>query len=870
MAHHSLANEHLDLVARQVEIAPSWLLRWIVPRGRGGRGSALPWVLLLLLLLSTLGEAAHCFGADASVGRRIRNGSLCTRSVPGSGRQGVGSGSIARSCRSSPGRYGATIRRTSFGIPHITADDYGSLGFGQGYAIAEDHLCTLADQIVKVRSERARFFGRGENDRHLNSDLAYLAIGLRDRAKAALASEPTEVRDLVEGYAAGYNAYLAEVGADGVKGFCRGEPWVRPISALDLQTYIFDLTVLASSRYLIDFIAAAKPPDGVVQAASRARPFDLGIEQPVELGSNGWAIGGDRSATGRGMLVANPHFAWTGELRFWESHLVIPGELDVYGGSLLGLPGVAIGFNQQVAWTQTFTASRQFTIYSLDLVPGKPTSYFYDGRERRMTSKSFTVQVLENGSLTEVRRTFWSSHYGPIIDPSGLGWSTTRAYTFRDANIDNDSALAQYLAMNRARSLDDLKGAFSRINGVPCFNTVATDRTGRAWYIDSSAVPDLSDEAIAAWQAAVASDFLTGLFDGQGVTLLDGSDSTFEWVRSRGARDPGVVPYARMPQLERRDYVFNANDSYWLANANEPLTGFSPLFGAAETGRSPRTRMNALLLEDPGSDGVFTLEELQDRLLSNRSLTAELLVDEIVARCTGAPPVSVDGQVVDVAAACDALAGWDRRFDVESRGALVFRALLAPFNWTDLLDAGLVFAKPFDPTDPLGTPSGLVPPDADGQDTVLEALARGVLRLADSGIPVDAPLGDWQFALRGGAPIPLHGGESDTEGTANIVSPFLIPFLTSLEPMDLETGDGTGYPTIFGSAFNLTMAFTDEGPVAEAILAYGQSGDPSSPHFSDQTRLFSEKRWRPVLFTEDQIASDPELVVRTVGGARRP
>src|SRR5690348_13986867 len=48
-------------------------------------------------------------------------------------------------------KYTAKIKRTSYGIPHITADNYGSLGFGQGYAFAQDHVCTLADQILKVR-----------------------------------------------------------------------------------------------------------------------------------------------------------------------------------------------------------------------------------------------------------------------------------------------------------------------------------------------------------------------------------------------------------------------------------------------------------------------------------------------------------------------------------------------------------------------------------------------------------------------------------------------------------------------------------------------------------------------------------------------
>ena len=66
--------------------------------------------------------------------------------------------------------YEATIRRTAYGIPHISARDFGSLGFGEGYALAQDHLCTLADQVVLAHGERAKFFGPGErNARALRS-----------------------------------------------------------------------------------------------------------------------------------------------------------------------------------------------------------------------------------------------------------------------------------------------------------------------------------------------------------------------------------------------------------------------------------------------------------------------------------------------------------------------------------------------------------------------------------------------------------------------------------------------------------------------------------------------------------------------------
>jgi acyl-homoserine-lactone acylase len=73
-----------------------------------------------------------------------------------------------------------------------------------------------------------------------------------------------------------------------------------------------------------------------------------------------------------------------------------------------------------------------------------------------------------------------------------------------------------------------------------------------------------------------------------------------------------------------------------------------------------------------------------------------------------------------------------------------------------------------------------------------------------------------------------------------------------------------GYPVSNGTSFIFDVEFTAEGPVAEALLTYGESGDPASPFFADQTAMFATKQWRPILFTPDEIASDPALREYTV------
>ena len=392
----------------------------------------------------------------------------------------------------SQSRYSAEIRRVSHGIPHITAKDMGSLGFGEGYAFAQDHLCSLADQVVKVRGERARYFGPGANDRNLNSDIAYRALGIYEQARSILQSIPKEEREMVEGYIAGYNQYLREVSAKGVKGWCSGNEWVFPITAEDLIAY--NQSIVVTSVNFADMIATATPPKS---ETARLEPVSF---PDFEQASNGWAIGSERSASGRGMLLANPHYPWVGANRFWEKHLVIPGQLDVYGVGLLGSPGVAIGFNRAVAWTHTVSAGKRFTLYTLDLAPGNPTRYIYDGKEREMTSKVINVDVRQSdNAIKTIERRVYFSHYGPILNLPGFGWTAKRAVTIRDANANNVLSRSQWLAMNRARSLEEFKRAHAEYNAMPWVNTIAVSSDGRAWYADTSATPNLKPAAIDAW-----------------------------------------------------------------------------------------------------------------------------------------------------------------------------------------------------------------------------------------------------------------------------------------------------------------------------------------------------------------------------------
>jgi acyl-homoserine-lactone acylase len=236
--------------------------------------------------------------------------------------------------------YDAEIIWTTHGVPHITAADWGGLGFGQGYACARDRLPTIADHILKVRGERSRFLGAGFADRHLNTDLGYRVLGIEGRAAAMAEAQSDRVRAMVAGYAAGYNEALSEFGTSHLPQWCVDAPWIRPISEDDLYRLYVDLCLMASGRNLVEYLGSATAPDSPGGPATPPEPPSDGeVVGESHLGSNGWALGAAATG-GPGMVMANPHFPWYGEGKLWECHLRIPGEIDVYGAALVGSPGV--------------------------------------------------------------------------------------------------------------------------------------------------------------------------------------------------------------------------------------------------------------------------------------------------------------------------------------------------------------------------------------------------------------------------------------------------------------------------------------------------------------------------------------------------
>ena len=723
--------------------------------------------------------------------------------------------------------FESTIRWTSYGIPHVKASDWKGLGYGFAYATARDAVCVIARDLIMVNGEQSRYFG--PEDGHLESDVFHNAILTGDRLSGYLSTQSARAAAFSRGYVAGYNRFLDDH-AGRLPAGCREAPWVRPMTDADMARLAIGVGIRYGLGRVQKEMAAAAPPTETDIAR-----VSTDFSQPAGFGSNAVAFGSALTASGRGLLFGNPHYPWHGSSRFHLIHLTLPGELDVMGVSLLTTSRVSIGFNRDIAWSHTVSTALRSTFYELSLHPDDPLRYRYGDGYRALEAVTVPVTGTDaGGAPVAVNHTVYFSHYGPVVESDSLPWTQEKAYSIRDVNLNNGQAAITYDALSRAASVADVEAAISH-QGVAWTNTIAADRHGKAFYADISVTPNVDAELLDRCRVT-----LEDVPDR--VVVLDGSRPDCEWRDDDRSSVPGALPAQDMPRLVRGDFVANSNDSYWLSNPKAPLEGFSPIIGEERTARSLRTRAGLNFIAEVSAAGRIDAADLAAMLGSHRNYGAELLLDDVLSLCTSdLSPVDLDGTPVDVRPSCDALAGWDRRMGVDSRGGHVWREF-----WRLARSIEGIYAVPFDPEDPVHTPRGIAVDDPAVRQKLLEKLAGAQQLLNEAGIPLDAKLGDIQFAERNGERIPVPGGE----GWAGMWSMIIA-----------DLNDGEGYSHIrHGNSYMQIISWDEEGRlIPQGIVTYSQSPEPDSPHYSDMTRLYAGGEWLRLPFEDAEIDADPNL-----------
>lgn len=735
--------------------------------------------------------------------------------------------------------YSARIRITEHGIPHITGATYADAAYGAGWATAAAATCTLMDTLLTARGQRSLHLGPDEkhtdyvsaNVSNLQWDT--LVTDMRDRRvvetllEDPVAGPSRRSRAMIRAEAEGINEWLRT--HEITDPACADAEWIEPdVTEIDVWYAVYLAQLIGSTSRFADEITTATPPGGpeVAERSTDAPALDSGELrsrlQGGEFGSNATAVGGKATSTKRGMLLGNPHFPWLGRYRFTQMHLTVPGKLDVAGGALIGFPAINIGFNSDVAWSHTVSTAYRFTPYQY-FTAGSPTTYRSGSEVRELERRDVEVQVRTDDGVETVTRTLWRTDEGYVMHAPDLlmGWTADSFWAMRDANAEHLRTLDTFVRMGKATSVRNLLRRQDRGGGMPWVNTVAADRAGKVLYADHSVVPHVTNE--------LAQKCMTGtgrlLFGIAGLPGLDGARAGGEcaWGQDKDAQRPGILGDRHLPDVIRRDWVMNANDSYWLPHDKTRLTGYPRIIGCESCARSMRTKVVMAYVRDQLEQGKETPKTLRAHQYANRVYAAE------VARAGGRldQVCAATGETE----ACRILEDWDGLSDTTSVGTAIFAEFMVRAN----ADGVTLWEVPFDAKKPLTTPRRLSTSPA-----VVDTMAAAIQDLRDRDVDLSAPYGTMHYSGdRGdeGLFLPLGGGLGNTTGDANAVS----------------SGGSVG-AVVSGSSHIQAIAFRGKDRVvARTMLTYGQYEDPTSPWANDQTRRFSKEKWVKFRWTEAEI-----------------
>ncbi len=794
-------------------------------------------------------------------------------------------------CTDSPSeRYDVEITRTEFGIPHVQADDYASLGYGIGYSYAEDNYCMFLEKMVQINGEYSRYFGPDEPVQvgslgtipAKESDFYFRSQFDKEQIANAFYQGPEEVVELTRGYADGINRYYRELGPDQLPDACRNAEWLRPVTEEDLYLWYNQIARLVSGSVMSGPVANAQPPEltgsesakkhekmdrdefdtpsgngstGIAGSTGNNISRDNGDTEGISstsgigdnggIGSNAWAFGKESTDNNSGLLFGNPHWMWGNIHQFYQAHLNIPGELNVMGVTYGGIPVIIIGFNRSMAWSHTVSTGARYVVRELELSPGSPTTYIVDGEEFEMQVDSVTIEWKdENGDLARETRAFYTTGFGPVVERSGMEWTTDTAFALTDMNRNNYRVMEQWLRIGKAENVDEVYESLRSVMGIPWVNTLAADEEGQSLYADYSIKAYVTDEM---FENCINSEIARQFTDG-GIVTLDGSTHECTPRTDPDSPQQGVLPASLLPDLKRADYTANSNNSYWLTNVNEPITGLPSVNGGEESSMSLRAQSGLRVIDErlAGRDGLpgdrMNREMIKALVFGhpeypgygNHNRAAELMLDAVEQLCQSGNMVSLSAnETVDIGEACTVLSGWDGRHHQNAQGAHLFREF-----WAHTSQIENLWSAPFNPDEPLRTPAEPNLSDAEVKTSLQQALAGAILKLRELDIAIDQPWGELHYHSVGEEQIPVSGNRQNT--------------LNLMVTPDIREEGYT--PVIHGASYVQIVGFDEGRPVADAVLLYGQSANPDSPHYYDQFKtLWAQDQWHRLPFTPEEI-----------------
>jgi acyl-homoserine-lactone acylase len=579
----------------------------------------------------------------------------------------------------------------------------------------------------------------------------------------------------VNAFAAGINAYARAHGdriVDSVK-------VVLPVSGVDVQAH--------SARMMYSYFLY-----------SLRRATDGG-DRWSERGSNAWAIAPSRSASGKAMLLQNPHLPWSDGFTWMEAQLVGAGA-DIYGAALVGSPVINIGFNDRLGWTHTVNTADNADEYELTL---SGTGYLLDGAVRAFTVDTQTVRVRRpDGSLGTQPLIVRRSVHGPVLrEKNG------KAFALHIAGLDRTNTVEQWWRMARARNLAEFERALSMLQ-ITGQNTTYADADGHILYFYGN-VPARPRGDVAAWSG-----------------IVRGDSATTMWSE--------MLPYAQVPRVldPPTGFLQNTNDPPWLSTYPAALDPSRYAAHVAPRGLPFRSQRSLRMLL---GDSSITYDELLAYKHSTRLELADHVLDDLLAAARGGGDPCVADATAPRCAAVRTLTAWDRTGDAASRGGVLFIDW-----WSDYARRSAargVVSTRWSEGDPLATPCGLADPAA-----ALTALDAAAGRVKARWNDVAVPWGDVFRLRRDSLDLPSNGG-------SGALGVFRVTNMEPLKDGHLVAIGGDSYVGAleFGSPLR-----------ARTLVGYGNASQPGSPHRTDQLPLYARKALRTAWRTRAEIEAHLE------------
>jgi penicillin amidase len=548
------------------------------------------------------------------------------------------------------------------------------------------------------------------------------------------------------------------------------------------------------------------------------------------LGSNNWAVGPQRTRDGHALLAGDPHLELTLPSIWYEAHLVVPGQLDVYGVTIPGAPGIIIGFNRDVAWSFT-NVEADVLDYFVETVddPRMPTRYLLDGAWKPLVQRIETYRD-KNGDLIATD-TMLYTHRGPLMQASPL-WLSIR-WTAHDTTNEAE-ALSRAARSRSVREWLDAMAGFL----VPAQNGIVADRAGAIAVRSTGRFPIRAPGAT-------------------GHRLQDGSSSANDWR--------GNLPLSRYP------FATNPAQGF-LASANQQPVDprvDSTYLGANWYSPWRAMRINMLLRRDSS----VTADAMRRYQTDPGSARADAFVPAFLAAAAALHARGRSDPTLDTAARL--LGEWNRTYTKDSERAALFESMMTALQdhaWDELARR----SHPVMQREGSRAVRGRTDPPR--VDTPADQLLAVLLRDASSpwwdvretsdvverrDDVLAAAMRDGYRYMRDQYGDPTAGGwRWDRVHHANVYHLLRLESLSRVGiavhggPSTLNPSSGDGR---FGASWRMVVEL---GPEIRAWTMYpgGQSGNPTSPRYADRIAPWSAGELEPALIPRDEAGIPPERI----------